>query len=113
MKTADGRHPSNNVTSFITVDIASQTATAIGTYNFLNVATNDLVALSDGIFGIDHINDVLHLINPSTGNLEKSIDLSENGTYFGLAAVVPIPPAIWLFGGGLIGLIGVARRKKA
>jgi len=29
------------------------------------------------------------------------------------AAVVPVPPAIWLFGSGLIGLIGVARRKKS
>lgn len=26
--------------------------------------------------------------------------------------VIPIPPAIWLFGSGLLGLIGVARRKK-
>lgn len=26
--------------------------------------------------------------------------------------VVPIPPAAWLFGSGLLGLIGVARRKK-
>ena len=26
--------------------------------------------------------------------------------------VVPIPPAIWLFGSGLIGLVGIARRKK-
>ena len=25
--------------------------------------------------------------------------------------VVPVPPAVWLFGSGLIGLIGVARRK--
>jgi len=29
------------------------------------------------------------------------------------AAVVPIPAAVWLFGSGLLGLIGVARRKKA
>ena len=28
-------------------------------------------------------------------------------------SVVPIPAAIWLFGSGLIGLIGIARRKKA
>jgi len=27
--------------------------------------------------------------------------------------VVPVPPAVWLFGSGLLGLIGVARRKKA
>ena len=26
---------------------------------------------------------------------------------------VPVPPAVWLFGSGLLGLIGVARRKKA
>jgi len=26
---------------------------------------------------------------------------------------VPVPPAVWLFGSGLIGLVGFARRKKA
>ena len=26
---------------------------------------------------------------------------------------VPVPPAIWLFGSGLIGLIGLARRRKS
>ena len=31
-----------------------------------------------------------------------------NGT-----AVVPIPSAIWLFGSGLLGLVGLARHKKA
>jgi hypothetical protein len=28
-------------------------------------------------------------------------------------SAVPIPPALWLFGSGLLGLVGVARRKKA
>ena len=28
-------------------------------------------------------------------------------------ATIPVPPAIWLFGSGLIGLIGLARRKKS
>ena len=28
-------------------------------------------------------------------------------------SVIPIPAAVWLFGSGFIGLIGVARRKKA
>lgn len=27
------------------------------------------------------------------------------------AAVVPVPPAVWLFASGLLGLVGVARRK--
>lgn len=30
-----------------------------------------------------------------------------------LISSVPVPAALWLFGSGLIGLIGVARRKKA
>jgi hypothetical protein len=28
-------------------------------------------------------------------------------------AVVPVPAAVWLFGSGLLGLVGIARRKKA
>lgn len=28
-------------------------------------------------------------------------------------SVVPVPPAIWLFGSGLLGMIGLSRRKKA
>jgi len=27
--------------------------------------------------------------------------------------VVPVPPAVWLFGSGLLGMIGIARRKRA
>ena len=29
------------------------------------------------------------------------------------ASVVPVPAAAWLFGSGLLGLVGIARRKKA
>ena len=38
---------------------------------------------------------------------------SAGDEYFGefYTSAVPIPPAVWLFGTGLIGLIGVARRK--
>lgn len=34
------------------------------------------------------------------------------GTYNVEAAVVPVPAAAWLFGSGLLGLIGIARRRK-
>ena len=30
-----------------------------------------------------------------------------------IGGVVPVPPAVWLFGSGLLCLIGIARRKKA
>jgi hypothetical protein len=29
------------------------------------------------------------------------------------STVVPVPAAVWLFGSGLLGLVGIARRKKA
>jgi hypothetical protein len=35
------------------------------------------------------------------------------GSDFGQVAVVPVPGAVWLFGSGLLGLVGMARRKKA
>lgn len=37
---------------------------------------------------------------------------TSNGMALVASTVVPIPAAVWLFGSGLLGLIGVARRKK-
>ena len=39
---------------------------------------------------------------------------SVTGEVYGVdLAPIPVPAAVWLFGSGLIGLVGVARRKKA
>jgi hypothetical protein len=53
----------------------------------------------------------------ATGTNVMSITTGADQFGWGLAAAlttpVPIPPALWLFGSGLLGLIGIARRKKA
>jgi hypothetical protein len=36
-----------------------------------------------------------------------------NTSHISVYGVVPVPAAVWLFGSGLIGLIGIARRKRA
>lgn len=61
-----------------------------------------------------------------SGELRQGFDVIAGNTYFveleieaiadafgGNPAVVPVPAAVWLFGSGLIGLVGIARRKKA
>lgn len=45
--------------------------------------------------------------NGNTGSWKLS------GTVTGTAAPVPIPAAAWLFGSGLVGLVGIARRKRS
>ena len=59
--------------------------------------------------------------NGTTGTVESyilgSAKLSSNGTLTltgnGTTAPVPLPAAVWLFGSGLMGLVGVSRRRKA
>ena len=93
-----------------------------GTY-FVAVSSydNDPVAWRDNLFSSssmlstsgDLINgafggsDYTGGIDTTTGSYQLIISESFDG------AVVPVPAAIWLFGSGLIGLIGIARRKKA
>ena len=59
-------------------------------------------------------------INPATEEIvdvnfgeEYITDLAFDPGQLTLAAAVPVPAAVWLFGSGLLGLVGMARRKKA
>jgi len=42
----------------------------------------------------------------------SSLDFGNTG-YLIVPSAVPIPATVWLFGSGLLGMIGIARRKKA
>lgn len=48
-----------------------------------------------------------------TGDLTRYKSYTNAGVFMVRNTVVPIPAAIWLFGTGLIALLGIARRKAA
>jgi hypothetical protein len=48
----------------------------------------------------------LNIYDGVGGNYDSALSL------VGTTAVIPVPAAVWLFGSGLLGLVGVVRRKK-
>lgn len=60
-------------------------------------ATSNSIGLTEGPFA-----GLVVLIDIGSGNSMTVTSIS----------TIPVPAAVWLFGSGLIGLIGVARRKK-
>lgn len=63
------------------------------TFTFINIISLDDSFLDPGLF------------DPDLSNNQASLEVT--------ISAVPIPAAAWLFGSGLLGLIGVVRRKKA
>ena len=47
------------------------------------------------------------------GRIEGTLSGSGVAAELGPISIVPIPTALWLFGSGLLGLVGMARRKEA
>ena len=85
-----------------TFDLTSMNVDAIGT-NFLVLSGNGLFSSTDS--GLD---DTLGEWQFSANTAGVNFTWSSSSV-----AVVPVPPAVWLFGSGLMGIIGAARRKKA
>ena len=64
--------------------------------------------LSDNIF----IDNYLYNSTTMTVRMPGAGGVLSDNVSIGVSTV-PVPAAVWLFGSGLLGLIGVARRKKA
>lgn len=54
-----------------------------------------------------------NMANGTQFSIDKTIDYYAWAVHSGDVSAVPVPTAAWLFGSGLVGLIGMARRKKA
>ena len=67
----------------------------------------------DGAYGSADFFDTFGLVfTPLTDGVELDYGSITPAPFDLGGATVPIPPAVWLFGSGLLGLVGVARRKK-
>ncbi|MEN8205169.1 MAG: VPLPA-CTERM sorting domain-containing protein [Pseudomonadota bacterium] len=69
-------------------------------------------------FGLSEQGFTFASTNISIGNVNYLGNGGFNGTltnadFDNITTVVPVPAAVWLFGSGLLGLVGVARRKAA
>ena len=80
----------------------------------IDFAVSELLFEENGLFST-----VVNINEGGIDTFEFISDLAlQNGSYVGSMAIietsaVPVPAAAWLFGSGLLGLVGVARRKKA
>ena len=69
-----------------------------------------------GVAGPDTSGGVTLQLNSTCGadaNCFADFQIDNVTIFADLPSAVPVPAAVWLFGSGLLGLVGVARRKKA
>ncbi len=82
-------------------------------YNMLGAPDLGSVGTSYQLFGFTGNNSKLsnlqsYILGSATLGTDGTLTITGNST-----APVPLPAAVWLFGSGLMGLVGVSRRRKA
>ena len=71
------------------------------------------LAITDGTDWFEAVNAIQQAAGTSNYEVFFSNGISDVFTFDATPTVIPVPAAVWLFGSGLIGLAGIARRKKA
>ena len=77
----------------------------IDVVNIWDAAGNSIDVDGDGVSGLGMIDGAFIGFNANFSTTGPSSEVNP--------AAVPVPAAVWLFGSGLVGLAGVARRRKA
>lgn len=80
----------------------------IDVINIWDANGNSIDVDGDGISGLGMIDGAFIGFNANF-----SLGAGPSSEINPAVSAVPVPAAVWLFGSGLVGLVGVARRKKA
>ena len=103
-------------TSAIITALGTSDASTAGSDSFLiPYQTRGGGTITDGVDTIDIYFDAIATLNQeasATSAVDDFVSSNYNVSPYASFTVVPVPAAAWLFGSGLIGLIGIARRKK-
>jgi hypothetical protein len=75
------------------------------------LSLNDDMTDAGGVIGVGYVL-IFECLNSDCSDYQNLYD-SEVLTNVGTITAVPLPAAAWLFGSGLLGLTGFARRKAA
>ena len=101
-------------------DLSTDLISALSGYSIISNPLSTQGGVSNGpIYNFSSLNSASFLVigtSPRTGDLGPILSISTGVSQFYINEIgfsaVPVPAAVWLFGSGLIGLIGVARWKK-
>lgn len=107
---AVGLYENTNLLDSLSYEGALAPFTEGGTLT-ISDSNTDILSIGRIMVGMDSNDNLLDFdigcITPGTVNVTGSGDCSSTGV-----SAVPVPAAAWLFGSGLIGLVGMARRQQ-
>jgi hypothetical protein len=99
---ADFEDATDNASLFVYIRFEAGPALALELDEFLPSGTGFIGVIADTPFNAIQFDE------------ERELDQFESFQMDNLSfAPVPVPPALYLFGSGLLGLVGVARKKAA
>ena len=107
----------NNMT-FGSLDFGGAFQSALGTTDFFlppDTGTLFVNWVEDGASATEKLVSFQwsHLITTAEDSSGNFTGFNARWIVEGTATVVPVPAAVWLFGSGVIGLAGIARRRKS
>jgi hypothetical protein len=102
----------------------SFTAAGSGNWNAINLSGGSklllggkqfVFAITDGFADnwFEATSATLQAVNTTNYEVTFANGVSQVYSFDAIPTVVPVPAAVWLFGSGLIGLVGLARRKTS